>query len=76
MTLNILNTLNPRFKRERHQRVTLGLAAIFHFVCIEEVVIRTTFSHMTNIAVLIYYTCSLVIEIQCTRYRNAFNERF
>ena len=23
-----------------------------------------------------YYTCSLVINIQCTRYKNAFNKRF
>ena len=33
-------------------------------------------SHMINIAGIIYYTCSLVIDIQCTCYNNAFNKRF
>ena len=48
----------------------------YNIVCIKEVAIRTTFSHMINIAGIIYYTCSLVIDIQCTRYKNAFNKRF
>ena len=30
---------------------------------------------MTNIAEIIYYTYKLVIGIQCTRYKNAFNKR-
>ena len=47
-----------------------------NLVCIEEVTIRTTFSHMINIAGTIYDTCSLVIDIQCSRYKNAFNKRF
>ena len=37
---------------------------------------RTTFSHMNNIAGIIYYICTLAIDIQCTRYKNAFNQRF
>ena len=45
-------------------------------VCIKEVAIRTTFSHMINIAGIIYYTCSLVIDNQCGRYKNAFNKPF
>ena len=43
-----------------------------NLVCIKEVAIRTTFC----IAEIIYYTCNLVIEIQCTRYKNAFNKHF
>ena len=35
-------------------------------VCIKEVTIRTTFSHMINISRIIYYTCSIVIDIQIT----------
>ena len=41
-----------------------------NLVCIVEVAIRTTFSHVINNARIIYYTCSLVIDIQCTRYKN------
>ena len=44
--------------------------------CIKEVAIRTTFSHMIDIAEIIYHTCSLVIDIECSRYKNAFNKRF
>ena len=40
------------------------------------VAIRTTFSHMINIAGIIYNSCSLVIYIQFTRYKNALNRRF
>ena len=29
-----------------------------------------------SIAGTIYYTCSLVIDIQCTSYKKAFNKRF
>ena len=47
-----------------------------NLVCIKKVVIRISFSHMINIAVIIYYTCRLVIVIQCTRYKNAFNKSF
>ena len=43
---------------------------------IKAVTIRTTFSHMINIAGIIYYTCSSFIDIHCTRYNNAFNKRF
>ena len=43
---------------------------------IKEVAIRTTFSHTINIAGIIHYTCSLVIDIQSTCYKNAFNKRF
>ena len=49
---------------------------VSHLVCIREVAIRVTFSHMINITGIIYYTCSLFIDIQCTRYKNAFNKRF
>ena len=47
-----------------------------NLVCIKEVAIRTTFSHMINIAGIIYYICGLVTDIQCTRYKNAFKKRF
>ena len=43
--------------------------------CIKEVAIRTTFRHMINIAGISNYTCCLVIDIQCTRYKNAFIKR-
>ena len=43
-----------------------------NLVFIKEVTIRTTLC----IAGLIYYTCNLVTDIQCTGYKNAFNERF
>ena len=33
-------------------------------------------TYKMNIAGIICYTCSLVIDIQCTRYKNAFNKRF
>ena len=46
-----------------------------NLISITEVAIRTTFSHMISIAG-IYYTCSLVIDIQCIRYKNADNKRF
>ena len=46
-----------------------------NLVCIKEVAIRTTFSHMVNIAGIIYYNCSLLIDIKCTRYTNAFKRR-
>ena len=45
-------------------------------VCIKEVAVRTTFSHMINTAGTIYYTCTLVIDIHCTRYKNAFKKLF
>ena len=49
-----------------------------NLVCIKEVAIRTTSSHITSIAGIIYhtFTCSSVTDIQCTRYKNAFNKRF
>ena len=43
---------------------------------IEEMAIRTSFSHMINIAGIMYYTCCSFIDIQCTRYKSAFNKRF
>ena len=43
---------------------------------IKEVAIRTTLSHTINISWIFYYACSLVFDIQCTRYKNAFNNRF
>ena len=43
-----------------------------NLVCIKEVAIRTTLC----IAGLIYYTCNLVTDIQCTPYKRAFNKRF
>ena len=36
-----------------------------NLVCIKEVTIRTTFSYMINIAAIIYYIGSLVIDIHC-----------
>ena len=45
-----------------------------NLVCIKEVAIRTTFCF----AGIIYYTCNLVTDIQCTRYKmpsaNIFKE--
>ena len=41
-----------------------------------EVATRITFCQMINIARIIYCTCSLVIDIQCTRYKNALNISF
>ena len=38
-----------------------------NLVCIKEIAIRTTFSHMINIEIF-YYTCSLVIDIQYIQY--------
>ena len=49
---------------------------ISNLVCIKEVAIRITFSHVINRAGIFYYTCSLVIDIECTRYKNASRERF
>ena len=43
-----------------------------NLVCIKGVAIRTTFC----MAGIIYYTCDLVTDIPCTRYKNAFNKRF
>ena len=43
-----------------------------NLVCIKEVAIRTTLC----IAGLIDYICNLVTDIQCTRFKNAFNKRF
>ena len=43
-----------------------------NLVCIKEVAIRATFC----IAGIIYYTCNLITNIQCTRYKYAFNKRF
>ena len=43
-----------------------------NLVCIQEVVTRITFC----VAGIIYYTCNLVTDIQCTCYKNAFNEHF
>ena len=43
-----------------------------NLVCITEVAIRTTLC----IAVIIYYTCSLVTDSQCTCYKYVFNKRF
>ena len=43
-----------------------------NFVSIKELAIRTTFC----IAGIIYYTCNLDIDIQCTRYKNGFNKCF
>ena len=50
-----------------------------NLVCIKEVAIKTAFSHMINIAGILYYTCSLVIKTECIRYKrmpstNVFNE--
>ena len=43
-----------------------------NLVRIKEVAIRT----ILCITGLIYYTCNLVTDIQCTRYKNAFKKRF
>ena len=32
-------------------------------ICIKKIAIRTTFSHMINIAGMIYYTCNFVVDI-------------
>ena len=43
-----------------------------NLVCITEVAIRTTFC----IAGIIQYTCYLVTDGQCIRYKNTFNKHF
>ena len=43
-----------------------------NLVCIMEVAIKTTFC----IAGIIYYTCNLATDIQCTHYNNEFITRF
>ena len=43
-----------------------------NLVCITEVAIRT----ILCIAGIIYYTCNLITDSQCIRYRDAFNKRF
>ena len=39
-------------------------------------VLRRSPLELLSIAGIIYYTCSLIIDIRCTRYKNAFNKRF
>ena len=43
-----------------------------NLVYTKEVAIGTTVSHMINMAGIIYCTCTLVIEIKCTRYKRCF----
>ena len=47
-------------------------------VCIKEIAIKTSFSHIISIAGILYYTCCLGIDIHCTRYKmpstDVFNE--
>ena len=43
-----------------------------NLVCIQEVANRNTFSHRIYIAEMFYYTCSLVTDIHCTRYKRQF----
>ena len=60
-------------------RVTTGPIpySTSNLVCIKEVAIRlTTFSHIINIAGIIYCACRLDIDIRCTGYKNAFNNVF
>ena len=42
-----------------------------NIVCVKEVATRSTF----YIAGIMFYTCNLVTDIQCTRYKNTFNKR-
>ena len=62
------------FRITRHQKA--DSVPTSNVVCVKEVAIRTTFSHMIDIAGIIYYICSFVIDIQCTRYKNAFKNVF
>ena len=47
-----------------------------NLICINEVAIRNTFCHMINIAGIIYYTCSLVIDLNVPVIKNTFKKRF
>ena len=47
-----------------------------NLICIKEVAIRTTFSHMIYIAGKNYYTCSLGIDIECTCYKKCLQQTF
>ena len=47
-----------------------------NLVCVKEGAVRNTFSHIINIDGIIYYTCSLDIDNQCTGYKNAFKNIF
>ena len=58
------------YSRTRHN--SADSVPTSNLVCITEVAIRTTFC----IAGIIYYTCNLVTDSQCTRYKTAFNKRF
>ena len=54
----------------------ISILKSFNSQSFEKVTIGTTISHMIDFAVIIYYPCSLVIDIQCTFCKNAFNKRF
>ena len=74
LTAPKLNTTSRTFRvcialATRHDSV--DSVSTSNLVCIKEVQIRTTF----NIAGIIYYTCSVIIDIQITRYKITFNER-
>ena len=82
--INNNNHMTNKSKDEQAQgRTDLGMSMVStrhnladsvptsDLVCIKEVTIRTIFIHM--ITGITYYTCRLVIDIQCTRYENVFN---
>ena len=60
----------------RYQKVTCHNSA--DSVPASYIAIRTTFRHIINFASIINYTCRLVIDIQCIRFKmpetNVFNE--
>ena len=64
------HTESPHHSITRHN--SADSVPTSNLVCIKEVAIRTTLC----VAGIIYYTCNLVINIQYTRYKNAFNKRF
>ena len=71
MNGTILNpAISPKIKITRHN--SADFIPTSNLVCITEVAIRTTLC----IAGIIYYTCNLVTNSQCTHSKNAFNKRF
>ena len=74
MPVNISETATHKSHNTRHN--SADSVPKYNIVCFKRVTIRTTFIHVLNIAGIIYYTCSLVIDIQCTRYKNTFNKSF
>ena len=62
----------PPFTKNHTRHNSADSVPTSNLVCITEVAIRT----ILCIAQIIYYTCNLITDSQCIRYRDAFNKRF